>query len=81
MPAKAYQPRTEAPVSEDNFSCEAESCVIWVCGLLCYIWYVVYGTCFAGGMDFWVGIVGYQKFVCLGEVLCQPWAHSAPSIL
>ena len=54
MPAKVYQPRTEATVSEDNFSCEAESCVIWVCGLLYYIWYVVYGTCFAGGTDFWV---------------------------
>ena len=34
MPAKVYQPRTEATVSEDNFSCEAESCVIWVCRLL-----------------------------------------------
>ena len=75
MPAKAYQPRTEAPVSEDNFSCEAESCVIWVCGLLYYIWYVVYGTCFAGGTDFWVW---YQEFVCVLDVLCQRWTRGVP---
>ena len=78
MPAKVYQPRTGATVNEDNFSCEAESCVIWVCGLLYYICYVVYGTCFAGGMDFWVCIVGYQKFVCEVEVLCQHWARGVP---
>ena len=75
MPAKVYQPRTEAPVSEDNFSCEAESCVIWVCGLLYYIWYVVYGTCFAGGTGFWLW---YQEFVCVLGVLCQRWARGVP---
>ena len=61
VPGKVYQPRTGATVSEDNFSCEGKSCVIWVCGLLYYICYVVYGMCFAGGMDFWVCVLWVTK--------------------